>query len=637
MQPGGSLYWTTGLDPNAPLPESVGSSLPQTVGQTLQLPQFDSPYDPVTGIRTATPWISHPNNVSSFFQTGIKRTTSVAITGSKQGADFRLAFSNQKIKGILPNTDLTKNNITLNANYAVNDRITFGGFATYVRNQSDNIAENGYNGGNPMQSLGEWFGRQVDMSVLKARYQELNPLTGTPFSWNSNYHNNPYWNLYNNTNSRTRDRVLGNMNMSWKLAPWVTFRAMAGTDWYVEDLMERVAQGDVGIGYPLGYFNSYSNKRQEIDANARLEFNKRFGDISFDGSLGTEIQHYNYQYRQTRVDQLIIPDLYSVSNAAVPVVSNISETHWEIQSVFATANFGYKNWIFLNLTGRNDWSSTLPSNNNSYFYPSVGLSFVASDAFGIKSDVLSMLKFRASYAEVGGTADAYQLQGVFSANQPFDGNPTLYYQNAIPPLDLKPQRKRSKEIGLELNLLKNRISFDAAVYRDNTINQIMDIAVSNTTGFSTKRINAGNMQNQGIELQARFTPIQTNDFTWDINVNWSKVQTKVVALYDDMKFYNLYSAGWNAYVYAFPGKDYGVIFGYDIVRENATPVYYKDTDQANGVAPAYFVYTGRPVVNTGGRYIQSGQRTPIGNILPDWFGGDHQYLHLQETQPWNPY
>ena len=222
-----------------------------------------------------------------------------------------------------------------------------------------------------------------------------------------------------------------------------------------------------------------------------------------------------------------------------------------------------------------------------------------------------------SYAEVGGTAHAYALHGVYSADQPFNGNPALYYTNTIPPLGLKPQRKRSKEIGLEMNFLKNRISFDAAAYRDNTVNQIMNIAVSNTTGFSTKTINAGNIQNQGIELQARFTPIQTNDFTWDINLNWSKVETKVVELYGDMKFYNLYSMGWNALVYAFPGKDYGTIFGYDIVRENATPVYYDEAD----TQLAYFTYAGRPVVDNAGRYIRSGQRTPIGNILPDWFGG----------------
>ena len=586
------------------------------------IPQFDSPYDPETGVRTPTPWIAHPDNIKNFFETGVKRTTNVAVTGAKDGASFRLSLNNQKIKGILPNTDLTKNSVLLNGELAVNDKITVGGSANYISNKSDNIAENGYNGGNPMQSLSQWFGRQVDMQVLKDRWQEKNPLTGTPFNWNSSYHNNPYWNLNENLNSRNRDRVIGNMNLSWKFTDWLTFRAMAGTDFSIEDIGERVAMGDVGIRYPNGNLNSYSNRRQEINANARLEFMKRFGDITLDASLGGEYNHYDYKYRQTNIAEFIIPDLYAVSNAAVAATTSMSETHTELQSFFGTANIGYKNFLFLDFTGRNDWSSTLPTDNNSYFYPSASLSFVVTDAFGIQSDVLSFLKIRASYAEVGGTAGAYSLQGVYTASDPFNGNPSLSYTNTIPPLGLKPQRKRSKEAGLEVKLLQNRISFDAAVYRENTINQIMNIDVSRTTGFSTKTINAGDLQNQGVELQAMFTPVQTKDFTWDINVNWSTNESKVVELYGDMKYLQLYNLGWNALAYAFPGKEYGTIFGYAIVREFAKPVYY-DADQKQ---LAYFEYSGRPVVTTTGRYRRSGARTPIGNIMPDWFGGVNNSL-----------
>jgi len=584
--------------------------------------QFDSPYDPVTGVRTPTPWIAHPNNMKSFFQTGMKTTTSLAVAGAKNGASFRLSVSNQKIKGILPNTDLTKNNIALNGDIAVTDKITIGGSASYISNKSDNIAENGYNGGNPMQSIGQWFGRQVDMSVLKARYTEKNPITGTPFNWNSSYHNNPYWNLYNNTNSRNRDRMIGNVNLNWKFNSWLSFRAMAGTDWSIEDIMERVAQGDVGIGYPLGEFNSYSNRRQEINANARFEFVKSVGKFNFNGSLGTEYNHYNGQYRNTNVAELIVPDLYSVSNAAVAATTNMSENHTELQSVFATATIAYKNFVFLDLTGRNDWSSTLPVNNNSYFYPSASLSFIATDAFGIKSDVLSFMKLRASYAQVGGTANAYALQGTYSAAQPFNGHPSLNYGTntalaVIPPSALKPQNKQSKEAGFELKFLQNRLGLDASFYKENTINQIMNIAVSNTTGFSNKTINAGNLQNMGAELQLNLTPVKTSDFSWDISVNWSKNKNKVVSLYEDMKYLNLYDLSWGGYVYAFPGKDYGTIFGYALVRENATPVYYDDAKKQL----AYYEYSGRALVTKSGRYIRSGQRTPLGNVYPDWFGG----------------
>ena len=586
------------------------------------IPQFDSPYDPETGVRTPTPWIAHPDNVKNLFNTGVKRTTNLAVEGAKQGARFRLSLSNQKISGIFPNTDLTKNSVALKGEIAVTDRVTVGGSANYISNVSENIAENGYNGGNPMQSLGQWFGRQVNMQSLKDNWNTIDPVTNLPYSWNHSYHNNPYWNLYKNTNSRNRDRLIGNMNLSWKLADWLSFKAMAGTDFYIEDIMERVAQGDVGIGYPLGEFNSFSNRRQEVISNARFEFVKNFSVFSFDGTLGAEYNHYNRQYRRTNVAQLIVPDLYSVSNAAVAATTELREEHTELQSVFGTANFSFKNWAFLNLTGRNDWSSTLPIDNNSYFYPSVSVAFIVTDALGIKSDVLSFLKLRASYAEVGGSADVYALNGTYTSSQPFAGSPSLGYTNTIPPAGLLPQRKRSKEVGFELKLLQNRISLDADFYKENTVNQIMNIAVSNTTGFSNKTINAGNLQNQGIELQAMFTPVQTKDFSWDISINWSRNQNKVVSLYEDMKYLSLYNLSWGGYVYAFPGKDYGTIFGYAIVRENATPVYY---DEAN-TQLAYYVYSGRPIVDSNGEYIRSGQRTPLGNVYPDWFGGINNSL-----------
>jgi TonB-linked SusC/RagA family outer membrane protein len=579
------------------------------------IPQFDSPYDPETGIRTATPWIAHPDNVESFFQTGLKSTTTVAVAGAKQGASFRLSMSNQNISGIMPNTDLKKNTIAFNGEMAVTSKITVGASAQYISNKSDNIAMNGYNAGNPMQSISQWFGRQVDMQVLKERWQETDPVTGLPFNWNHSYHNNPYWTMNKMTNSRNRDRMIGNMNIAWKFTNWLTLRATAGTDWYIEDIMQRYAQGNVED--QLGGFHTYSNRRQELNANARLEFVKNVGDFSFNGTLGTELNRYNGQYRSTSVEDLIIPDLYAVSNAAVAATTGLSETHTELQSVFGTANFGYKNFLFLDLTGRNDWSSTLPIDNNSYFYPSASLSLILTDALGIRSNFLSFLKLRGSYAEVGGTAGAYSLNGVYDAWDPWDGNPALGYTGTIPPLGLKPQRKKSQEVGLEMKLFQNRISLDANFYKENTINQIMNIAVSRTTGFSSKTINAGNLQNMGVELQAMFIPVQTNNFSWDITVNWSKNENKVVELYEDMKYLTLYSAGWNAYVYAFPGKQYGTLWGYSIVRENATPVYFDEEK----TQLSHILYSGRPVVSTSGRYIRSNARTDLGDVYPDWFGG----------------
>lgn len=579
------------------------------------IPQYDSPYNAETGVRTPTPWISHPNNIRDFFQTGMKSTTTLAVAGSKDGADFRLSISDQRIKGILPNTDLTKNTVSLNGSLNVTNKITVSGSATYVNNQSDNIAENGYNQGNPLQSIGQWAGRQIDMASLKARYKEIDPITGYPFNWNHSFHDNPYWNLYNNTNSRDRDRMIGNMNFSWKFNNWLTLKAMAGTDWSVEDIYQKTAQ--LTNGDKKGGYYTYSTRRQEITANTRLEVNKTFGDVGVYASVGGEFNKNDYQFRSTTISDLIVPGLYAVSNAAVAATTGLSENHTELHSMFATANLSYKSWLFLDLTGRNDWSSTLPTNNNSYFYPSASLSFLVTDALGIKSDVLSFLKLRGSYAEVGGTAGAYALMGTYGSAQPFNLNPSLGYSATIPPLGLKPQRKLSKEVGLEMKLYNGRIGLDAAFYKENTVNQIMNIAISRTTGFSSKTINAGNLQNMGVELSFTGTPVQTKNFSWDITVNWSKNKNKVVELFGDMKYLSLYSASWDASVYAFPGKEYGILWGYAIVREKATPVYY----DAAKTQLSHYVYTGRPLVDVDGFYIRSNTRTNLGNVYPDWFGG----------------
>ena len=371
--------------------------------------QFDSPYNPETKVRTPTPWIAHPDNFKSFFETGLKTTTSLAVAGNKRGSNFRVSLSNQNIKGILPNTDLTKNTVALNGGFDVTEKFTVNGSATYISNKSGNISENGYNQGNPLQSIGQWFGRQVDMKSLKAHKDDIDPVTGYPVNWNHSYHDNPYWNLYNNTNSRNRDRMIGNVNLLWKFNNWLSFKALAGTDWSIEDVAQKTAQ--LTNGDKKGGYYTYSNRRREINTNAMFEFNKTFGPLSVNGSLGGEYNKYDSQFRSTSIADLIVPNLYAVSNAAVAATTGLSEYHTVLQSVFGSANLGFKNYLFLDLTGRNDWSSTLPIDNNSYFYPSASLSLIVTDALGIKSDIFSFVKIRGSYAEVGGTAGAYALMG----------------------------------------------------------------------------------------------------------------------------------------------------------------------------------------------------------------------------------
>ena len=612
LQPGGKLEW------------AVDAGYPQTVGQVLTLPQFDSPYDPVTGVRTPTPFISHPDNVKNVFETGLTATNTLTLQGADERGDFRLSLSDQNVKGFVPNTDLRKTGVTMAAGYNVTNRFRAAGSMTYINNRSDNIMSSGYTSAGILQSLSQWFGRQVDTQALKDRWQEPDPQhagRGRYFNWNHSYHDNPYWTLNKNTNSRKRNRVLGNINLNYDINDWLSVDAMVGIDAYTEEIKEVRAKGS--NDWPNGSFSSYLNTRSQTIARGRLNFNKTFGDFSVVAVLGGEYNGYYYHSDNTYVSELIIPDLYATSNAAVAATTGMSTTETELQSVFGTVNLGFRNFLFLDLTGRNDWSSTLPVDNNSYFYPSVSLGWVVTETFGLTNNVLSYLKLRGSYAEVGGSAGAYMLNGTFGASQPFNGQPSLSYTNTLPPLSLLPQRKKSIEAGLEVKFLNNRIRFDGTYYKENTTNQILNLSISRMSGFSTTTINAGDIQNQGFELVLGATPVQTSDFNWDITVNWSRNRNKIVELYTDpvtgeeMLDYYLYSGSWGAYVYARVGEPYGQMMGNSIVRENAT-IHYKDDAET---VVDYIEYTGRPVVRTSGRYIQTPGRTLLGNVMPDFFGG----------------
>ncbi|WP_340114454.1 SusC/RagA family TonB-linked outer membrane protein [Maribellus mangrovi] len=602
----------------------VNDGIDESWGPALDgrlIPQFDSPYDPVTGIREATPWIAHPDNVKNLFDTGLNSTTSIAVNRMEDDYNYRLSVSHQDQTGMIPNTDQRKNTFTLNAGLNVTDKIRVQGSASYILTESDNIMSSGYTSAGIFQSTMQWFGRQVDTQWLKDNWQEIDPVSGRNYNWNHSYHDNPYWTLNKNTNSLNRERFMGNVNISYDINEWMMLKAMVGTDAYSQGIKEVRAKNS--HDWMDGRFDNYESVRSETTANVVLNFDKNFGDLDVLGTIGSEYNHYDYRSEATHVASLIIPDLYAVSNAASPATTGMSETHTELQSVFASVNFGYADMLYLDLTARNDWSSTLPVDNNSYFYPSASLGFIFTEALGIESGILSYGKLRASYAQVGGTAGAYALQGTFGASDPFSGQPSLSYTNTLAPLGLKPQSKNSLEFGAELKFFNNRLSLDATYYNEVTENQIMNIAISNTTGFSTKTINAGEIQNEGVEITLNATPVLTKDFSWDITANWATNKNTVNKLTGDLEYINLYAGSWGMTVRARLGETYGQMWGYDIVRENETEVYDSKGDLA------YIKYSGKPVVGTDGRYIRSPQQTEIGNVTPDWYGGVNNAFHYK--------
>lgn len=577
------------------------------------IPQFNSPYDPETGIRTPTPWVPNPDNVRNIFRTGYQITNNVAVTKSTESTSFRLSLTNFTHIGTLPNTDLKKNTINFSGSTFITPKFQVSATASYINNASENIPGNGYSSLNVLQQS-TWFGRQVDMLDLKEKWQDIDPVSGRPYNWNHSYHDNPFWTLNKNTNSRARNRLLGSINAQYDFTDFLNVKASIGTDLYSEERMEKRAMGS--NDWPKGRFSAYSDFRNEMNANILLSFNKDLSeDLNLSASAGGNLMSYYSRSQATHVAELIVPDLYSVSNANVTPTTGLNFYRKQIQSLYATASLGFQRWLYLDLTARNDWSSTLPLDNNSYFYPSVATGIIFTEALGLDSDFLSYGKVRGGWAQVGKDTGAYQLAGTFGSADPFFGNPSLSYTGTIPPLALRPETTTSLEFGTDLKFFQNRLSVDFSWYKSNTTDQIMNISVSDATGFSGKTINAGNVQNTGIELLLNARPVEKSNFSWDVTFNYADNQSTVLDLYEDLTFINLYNGSWSINIQARPGFDYGMIYGRGVIRENKTVVQ-------DALGNDLIQYSGRPVVNPNtGLLYQTAQNVILGNVMPDFQGG----------------
>lgn len=568
----------------------------------LNLRQFDSPLtdptDPMT--RTYTPWVSQPDNVKDFFQTGFTWDNNLAFTGGGEKAAARLALGYQDTKGSIPNTDLTKYTVNFNGNMALTEKFTATANITYVQNQSDNLPGGGYDENNIMQSLGGWFGRQVNMQNLKDNWETDN-VFGNPYNWNTNYHNNPYWTVYNNTTSRVRNRVFGNIVLDYEFTDYLKLMARVGTDFYTENRKHVVADRSLESSFG-GSFWEEGRRRQETNTDLILSFDKDVAeDWNVRASVGANYMNRTYHWNQLAANELTVPDLYTIGNArGNPTVQQTDEER-ETNSLFGTLGVSWKRMIYLDLTGRNDWSSTLPSDNWSYFYPSASLSWVFTETWDINPMALTFGKFRVSYAQVGNSTDPYQILPTFSSSaDQFNGVAQYFYARELPPLNLLPEESNSMEFGFDLKFLNNRLGVDYTYYDIATKNQILAVDISSASGFNNMRLNAGEIRNWGHEIQATGKALKSSrGLNWDITINWAKNNNRVEELFGDLEAYQISSSWGGVTIEARPGETYGVIKGGGYVRDANDNI----------------------IVGTDGLPLHSASPVEIGNITPDWIGG----------------
>lgn len=573
----------TGKGVNDGVDESWG---PKMDGRLL--PQFDSPLD-ANGVRTATPFVPHPDNVTNFFETGKTYTNNIAITGGNDKGDFRLSFTNLSQTGILPNTDYKRRTVSLNAGWNLTKKLSIRATGNYVVDGSDNRTNWGL--------YFIWFGRQVDVEKLK-NYQAPNSIY--QYNWNYNYWTNPYYVLNLSTKFNQRDRVYGNLAATYKFNDWLTLTGRSGTDVYIDRRKTKNAARIDNLNGAKQY-DSYNEEQifiRESNSDVLLSATRKFGDFDVSANVGANHRSNYYQRNYMGATELAIPRVWNLGNSRQAKVAENSFSEKAVNSVYAAANFGFRNYLFLDLTARNDWSSTLPANNRSYFYPSAALSAIVTDILGLNSPVLSFAKVRAGIARVGNDTDAYRLIQAYKYENPWGSTPTLSENNAMLNASLKPELTNSYEIGAEFKFWRNRVGLDVTYYNKQSSNQILDVNISQTTGFNSKLLNAGKIENKGIEVQLSATPVKVGDFQWDVAVNWARNQNKVIELADGLTTYTLGTVRGMT-IEARVGQPYGTFFGQGFARDPSGNIIYDKS--------------GYPTLNP--------TRRILGSFTPKWLGG----------------
>ena len=405
---------------------------------------------------TPTPWTSAPNNIDDFFETGYTLSNNVALTGANEDGSFRLSYTNLANKGILPNTDLERNTLNLSAQYNLTDKLKATASVNYITSGSDNRANNSYGTENIMY-LWVWFGRQIEMNSLRDYWQP--GLEGVQqYNYNYNWHDNPYFTMFENTNGFDKDRIIGNVMVTYDFTDNLQLMLRSGTDFFNELRMNRRAFSTQR--YPFGQYREDKIFFEERNTDFLLTYNKDVNeDFDFTVSLGGNRRDLTDRYNRTSANQLSIPEVYNFENSRIPLATTQFDQRKQVNSLYGFANLSYKGVLFLDVTGRNDWSSTLPADNNSYFYPSVSASAIMTDIFDVSStSFLSFAKLRASWAQVGNDTDPYQLRNVFNFQEPFGSTQRVTESSIIANSDLKPERQTSVEIGTDLRFFERTVT-----------------------------------------------------------------------------------------------------------------------------------------------------------------------------------
>ncbi|MFD1770481.1 SusC/RagA family TonB-linked outer membrane protein [Sphingobacterium suaedae] len=582
----GELYYSWGNSEDGPSTNTPAAFGPKFDGQ------YFFQYDPATQAqgKERTLWRPYKNNMKDFYRTGLTFENALSIQGGDSKGSMRLNLSRTDNNYITPNTGFKRNTVSFNGNYEVSKRIKLSSVVNFNNRESDNLPGFGMSNG----SLGYFMMfllPNVDINVYKPIWkngkeniEQLNPFS----DWSSN----PYYLMYVDTNPLSSNQLVGNVKTDIKLSDHLDFMGRISLNSLSQ--LRETQRGFSSKKHPRGYYGRQDVSSQEVNADFLLTYkNKVMENFHYSLVAGGSKMTYDHRNVMSSVDALIVPGVYTLANGVNNPLVKTNDARKHMNSLYGMASLSWKDRIFLDFTGRNDWSSTLPKNNNSYFYPSVSSSFILSDILKLPEPV-SYLKYRLSYAKVGSDASPYQTSKYY-AQSGFSSSATV--PTAMFNADLKPEITSSWETGVDFRLFKNRFGVDATYYQSSTQNQILALPNDIVSGYSSRVINAGEVQNRGVELVLTGTPIKHTDFDWNVHVIWSMNRNKIIELNDNLERQTLAQV-WQAYLMGTVGGRTSDLWGTKFVRDDAGNMVFN-----NGI----------PVRTTTQEYI--------GNTAPDFKAG----------------
>lgn len=576
--------------------------------------------------RKATPWRAAKNDPSTFYETAVSSNQSILVSAGGEKATFKFGYNRSDEKGVLPNSTLDKDLVNFSTSYDITPKLTIAASANYSRIVGIGRFGTGYNGKNPNQNFRQWAQVNVDMKEQRAAY--FRNRQNITWNWNAAgtgplYSDNPYFSRYENFSNDGRDHFFGYATLNYKATEWLSLLGRVAFDNTADLQEERLAVTSSGTPYYSRYNRNYNEANFDFIANVDKKLSEV---IDLKGLIGANIRRTRLNaVRGTTNGGLVVPGLYSLSNSVNPIAYSDSRLATNanpypsfeefervgVDGIFAQATVGIKELVYIELAARQDKSTTLPIGDNSYFYPSAGANFVFSNIY--KPSWLSHGKFRVNYAEVGNDATALSINSVYDKPAGLGSVPLFSLPSTKNNQGLKSERTKSIEAGLEVEFLDERIGFDFTYYRASSFDQILPVNVTPATGYTALWVNSGEVQNKGIEISAFGTPVRTQDFSWTVNVNFTRNRNEVVSLYgegeNEVSNFVITPLQGGVSLNAAKGQPFGAIRGTD------------------------FIYTnGQRTVNEDGYYARTSRSDiVIGNPNPDWTGGVSNTLRYKDV------